>query len=230
MRAGGGAGDRSRRPRDLLRGRTRSARPELPASGVAERLLARLAAGDLDGLLSEFMLGVVGMTQAELDGYRGEPVSARAGGRRGHDPARAGGQAAPRGVAGPSAGSVRQPVLQLLSWDGRTVFRDATVALDARLANGRVVEIAGAGRAAHHAHPDVVVEGGAQLPGLTSGVTPPQRLIDTTMRFFFFFCCAVASFVIMLFLRCPKGGFFGGCFRRFIWIIILTILPYSLQT
>ena len=55
-------------------------------------------------------------------------------------------------------GAVRQPVLQLLGGDSLPVFRDATEALDERLADGRVVVIAGARHAAHHTHPDVVVE------------------------------------------------------------------------
>jgi pimeloyl-ACP methyl ester carboxylesterase len=53
---------------------------------------------------------------------------------------------------------VRQPVLQLLGGESLPVFRDATVALDSRLANGRVVVIDGARHAAHHTHPDQVVQ------------------------------------------------------------------------
>ena len=52
---------------------------------------------------------------------------------------------------------VRQPVLQLLGGESLPVFREATLAYDARLANGRVVVIAGARHAAHHTHPDAVV-------------------------------------------------------------------------
>ena len=55
-------------------------------------------------------------------------------------------------------GAIRQPVLQLLGSASRAVFRDATLALDARLADGRIVEIDGAAHAAHHTHPDAVVE------------------------------------------------------------------------
>jgi pimeloyl-ACP methyl ester carboxylesterase len=55
-------------------------------------------------------------------------------------------------------GAVRQPVLQLLGSASLPIFREATVALDARLADSRIVEIAGAKHAAHHTHPDAVVE------------------------------------------------------------------------
>jgi pimeloyl-ACP methyl ester carboxylesterase len=53
--------------------------------------------------------------------------------------------------------AVSQPVLQILGGESVPVFRDATVALDARLADGRVVIIDGARHAAHHTHPDQVV-------------------------------------------------------------------------
>jgi pimeloyl-ACP methyl ester carboxylesterase len=55
-------------------------------------------------------------------------------------------------------GAVRQPVLQLLGSASRTIFRDAALTLDARLADGKVVEIPGAKHAAHHTHPDLVVD------------------------------------------------------------------------
>jgi pimeloyl-ACP methyl ester carboxylesterase len=55
-------------------------------------------------------------------------------------------------------GMVRQPVLQILGGESIAVFRDATVALDERLADGRIVVIDGARHAAHHTHPDAVVE------------------------------------------------------------------------
>jgi pimeloyl-ACP methyl ester carboxylesterase len=55
-------------------------------------------------------------------------------------------------------GTVRQPVLQLLGGDSLPVFRDATLALDERLIDGRVVVVDGARHAAHHTHPDAVIE------------------------------------------------------------------------
>ena len=53
---------------------------------------------------------------------------------------------------------VRQPVLQILGGDSVAAFREATIALDERLADGRVVVIDGARHAAHHTHPDAMVE------------------------------------------------------------------------
>jgi len=126
-------------------------------AGLEDRLRARLAAGDHDGALAVFMTEVVGMSPAELAAYRADPIW----------PVRA----AAAGTilreleaeAGPAAtlerlGAVRQPVLQLLGSESLSVFRDATVALDDRLADGRIVEIVGARHAAHHTHPDAVVE------------------------------------------------------------------------
>ena len=49
-------------------------------------------------------------------------------------------------------GGVRQPVLQILGGASAPIFRQATEALDARLADGRIVVIDGARHAAHHTH------------------------------------------------------------------------------
>ena len=133
--------------------RGRSYRP----AGLEVRLRDRLAAGDPEGALATFMTEVVGMTANELDAYRANPVW----------PVRVG--AAPTilreldAEASPPAsldalGAVRQPVLQILGSESRPIFRDATVALDARLRDGRVVEIEGAKHAAHHSHPDAFVD------------------------------------------------------------------------
>ena len=61
-------------------------------------------------------------------------------------------------VALDALGAVRQPVLQILGSASRPIFREATMALDARLRDGRVVEIDGARHAAHHTHPDEIVD------------------------------------------------------------------------
>jgi pimeloyl-ACP methyl ester carboxylesterase len=103
------------------------------------------------------MRRVVGMTDAELDDYRANPVW----------PARV--AAAPTIIrelaaeASPDAsvdvlGRVRQPVLQILGGSSLPVFRASTLALDERLADGRVVEIPGAKHAAHHTHPGALVD------------------------------------------------------------------------
>ena len=49
-------------------------------------------------------------------------------------------------------------MLQILGGDSLAVFREATLALDARLANGRIVVVDGARHAAHHTHPTEFVE------------------------------------------------------------------------
>jgi pimeloyl-ACP methyl ester carboxylesterase len=121
------------------------------------RLQARLAAGDLDGLLGEFMTRVVGMTAVELLAYRADPVWPVRAAAAGTIPRELD---AETGLAGSleRLGAVRQPVLQLLGSNSRPIFRAATFALDERLIDGRVVEIEGARHAAHHTHPDTVVE------------------------------------------------------------------------
>jgi pimeloyl-ACP methyl ester carboxylesterase len=126
-------------------------------AGIETRLRERLAAGDRDGALALFLAEVVGMSEADLAAYRANPVW----------PVRA----AAAGTilreleaeADPTAsldrlGAVRQPVLQLLGGESLPVFREATMALDEGLADGRVVVIAGARHAAHHTHPDAVIE------------------------------------------------------------------------
>lgn len=124
--------------------------------GIEARLRELLDRGDRDQALATFMTDVVGMPAGDLAAYRTNPVW----------PARA----AAAGTilreleaeADPAAsldrlGDVRQPVLQVLGGDSLPVFREATVALDDRLADGRVVVIPGARHAAHHTHPDAFV-------------------------------------------------------------------------
>ena len=88
----------------------------------------------------------------------GRPDLAGSRRRGGHDPARARGRGGAGRLARPAGRASRQPVLQLLGGESLPVFRDATVALDARLADGRIVVIDGARHAAHHTHPDQVVQ------------------------------------------------------------------------
>jgi pimeloyl-ACP methyl ester carboxylesterase len=124
---------------------------------LREELGDRLAAGDLDGLLGEFMTRVVGLSADGLAAYRADPIwSVRAAAAR-TIPRELDAEAGPAGSL-ERLGAVRQPVLQLLGSESRPIFREATLALDARLADGRIVEIEGAKHAAHHTHPDAVVE------------------------------------------------------------------------
>jgi pimeloyl-ACP methyl ester carboxylesterase len=124
--------------------------------GIERRLRDRLASGDRDGALATFLSEVVGMSAADLAAYQADPIW----------PVRAAAAGTVlrelEAEADPAAsldrlGAVRQPVLQLLGGESLPVFREATVALDGRLADGRIVVIDGARHAAHHTHPDQVV-------------------------------------------------------------------------
>ena len=126
-------------------------------AGIEDRLRERLAVGDRDGALAMFLSEVVGMSEADLAAYRANPVwpvRAAAAGTilrelvAETDPA----------ASLEALGGVRQPVLQILGSDSITVFRDATIALDARLADGRIIVIEGARHAAHHTHAGAFVE------------------------------------------------------------------------
>ena len=124
---------------------------------IKARLRTHLATGDLDGLLAEFMTGVVGMTNDELASYRSDPVWSVRAGAAGTIPRELDAEADPLASLD-RLGSVSQPVLQILGSESRAIFRRATDALDGRLADGRVVEIEGARHAAHHTHPDAMIE------------------------------------------------------------------------
>ena len=124
---------------------------------LRDRLRARLGAGDLDGLLGDFMSDVVGLSASELAAYRANAVWLVRAAAAGTIPRELDAEADPAGSL-ERLGAVRQPVLQLLGSESRAIFREATLALDDRLADGRILEIEGAKHAAHHTHPDVVVE------------------------------------------------------------------------
>jgi pimeloyl-ACP methyl ester carboxylesterase/GNAT superfamily N-acetyltransferase len=124
---------------------------------VLEELRALDAAGDPAGVLSTFMTRVVGMDDEALARYRLDPVwPLRVAAA--HTIVRELASEAASPAAGlDSLGRVRQPVLQVLGGDSRPEFGAATRALDARLADGRVVVIEGARHAAHHTHPEAFV-------------------------------------------------------------------------
>ena len=106
--------------------------------------------------MATFMREVVGMSDADLEAYRANPVWPI---RVAAAPTIVRELAAERDPAASltALGAVRQPVLQLLGGASLPVFRQATLALDQALADSRVVEIPGAKHAAHHTHPDAVV-------------------------------------------------------------------------
>jgi pimeloyl-ACP methyl ester carboxylesterase len=120
---------------------------------LLRRLRTDLAAGDLDGLLARFMTEGVGMPPAELSAFRADPIWARRATAGPtivreldaalHAPA----------IAADALAMVTVPVLQLTGSLSTAWFRDGALALDARLAKGRLEVIEGARHAAHHTHP-----------------------------------------------------------------------------
>jgi len=119
--------------------------------GLLTRIEALVAAGDRYEALATFMGDIVGMPDAELAAFGTDPIWPR--------------RAAAvdttirelRAEVGPAAslealGQALQPVLQILGGESSVVFGEATMALDARLRNGRIVTIEGARHAAHHTH------------------------------------------------------------------------------
>jgi pimeloyl-ACP methyl ester carboxylesterase len=126
-------------------------------AALATELAALAEAGRNETLLETFMTRVVGMTAEELDRYRADPVWPR---RMAAAPTIARELAVESGDAAglDRLGRVRQPVLQVLGGDSLRAFGFATGALDDRLAVGTIVVIPGAKHAAHHTHPDAVVE------------------------------------------------------------------------
>ncbi len=124
---------------------------------LPRELGALAAAGQDETLLETFLTRVVGMSPEELDRYRADPVWPRrvaAAATIAREVAVESGD----GAGLERLGAVEQPVLQVLGGDSRREFRLATAALDDRLADGTIVVIPGARHAAHHTHPDVVVE------------------------------------------------------------------------
>ncbi len=110
------------------------------------------AKGDLDGLMAGFMSEVVGLSPEGVAAYRESPTW----------PIRA--AASPtalrelRAEAGRDAGAehlgeIRIPVLQLVGGDSPRVFTDGIQALEAILADGRIVVLPGQRHAAHHTDP-----------------------------------------------------------------------------
>lgn len=126
-------------------------------AGIESRLRERLAAGDGDGALATFMTEVVGMSAADLADYRANPVWPARAAAAGTILRELEAETDP-GASLDRLGAVRQPVLQVLGGASLPVFREATLALDERLADSRIVVIDGAQHAAHHTHPGAVVE------------------------------------------------------------------------
>jgi pimeloyl-ACP methyl ester carboxylesterase len=120
--------------------------------GLVEAVRAALDRGDNDAALATFLGGIVGMSDADLERYRADPVW----------PVRVAAAATIlreiEAEASPEASiealtRVTSPVLLILGSVSRSPFRIGTDALAARLTDARVVTIEGAAHAAHHTHP-----------------------------------------------------------------------------
>jgi pimeloyl-ACP methyl ester carboxylesterase len=112
--------------------------------------------GRNDDLLVTFLTRVVGMSVDDLARYRSDAVWSRRAAAAPTIVREMAGEASPAASL-EALGAVSQPVLQLLGGDSTDTFARATAALDARLADGRVVVIPAARHAAHHTHPDALV-------------------------------------------------------------------------
>lgn len=124
---------------------------------VARALADLAAAGESERLLVTFMTDVVGMSSDEMERYRSDPIWPRRVAAAGTIARELLVEAADDEAGLDALGAVLVPVLQIQGGASLPVFVDATRALDARLADGRIVVIDGAKHAAHHTHPEAVV-------------------------------------------------------------------------
>jgi pimeloyl-ACP methyl ester carboxylesterase len=125
-------------------------------AGVEARIAALIQAGDRDAALETFFREIVRMPKPDLAAYRADPVwPTRVAAV--HTTLRELEGEASTAASLDALGGVPQPVLQVLGGASAPIFREATEALDARLANGRIVVIDGARHAAHHTHVDAFV-------------------------------------------------------------------------
>jgi pimeloyl-ACP methyl ester carboxylesterase len=139
--------------------------------GLVEAVLAALEAGDSEEALTTFLRGIVGMSDAELDAYRANPVwPARVAAA--HTILREVEAETSPAASLAALGQARVPVLLLLGSTSRSPFRLGTDALAARLADAEIAVIEGAAHAAHHTHVDDfvrVVESFLDTPRLDPG-------------------------------------------------------------
>jgi len=119
--------------------------------GLVEAVRDALERGANDAALTTFLSGIVGMSEAELDEYRANPVwPARVAAA--HTILREVEAEASDAATLEALGRVPVPVLLLLGSVSRSPFRIGTDALAARLADAQVHVIEGAAHAAHHTH------------------------------------------------------------------------------
>jgi pimeloyl-ACP methyl ester carboxylesterase len=122
-------------------------RPE----GIEERIASLIAAGRRDEALQAFFREIVRMPEDELAAYQANPIWPLRVAAVHTSLREIEGEGSPAASL-EALGEVTIPVLQILGGDSAAPFRDGTAALDAQLANGRVVVIRGARHAAHHTH------------------------------------------------------------------------------
>jgi pimeloyl-ACP methyl ester carboxylesterase len=122
-------------------------RPE----GLVEAVRSALGRGDDEGALTTFLAGIVGMSDAELDAYRANPVwPARVAAA--HTILREIEAETSSAASLEALAAVTIPVLLLFGSTSRSPFRIGTDALAARLGHADVHVIEGAAHAAHHTH------------------------------------------------------------------------------
>ena len=120
-------------------------------AGLVEAVRSALGRGASEEALTTFLAGIVGMSDAELDAYRANPVwPARVAAA--HTILREIEEEASPAASLDALGKVTVPVLLLLGGASRSPFRIGTDALAARLAHAQVHAIDGAAHAAHHTH------------------------------------------------------------------------------
>lgn len=119
--------------------------------GLVDAVRAALRRGANEEALTTFLAGIVGMSEAELDAYRANPVwPARVAAA--HTILREVEAETSPAASLEALGRVRVPVLLLLGSTSRSPFRIGTDALAARLAHAEIHVIEGAAHAAHHTH------------------------------------------------------------------------------
>jgi pimeloyl-ACP methyl ester carboxylesterase len=124
--------------------------------GLVEAVRAALDRGDGEAALAAFLGGIVGMSPADLERYRADPVwPVRVAAA--HTILREIEAEATAPASLEALAVVAVPVLLLLGSVSRSPFRIGTDALAARLPDAAVAVIEGAAHAAHHTHADEFV-------------------------------------------------------------------------
>jgi pimeloyl-ACP methyl ester carboxylesterase len=109
-------------------------------------------------LLETFLRRVVGMDDAAIAAYQADPIWPLRVGAAHTIPRELLAEGRSDAAGLDALGRVRQPVLQVLGGESKHAFAEATAALHDRLVNGTVAVIPGARHAAHHTHPDALIE------------------------------------------------------------------------